>query len=164
VSVRYGPDTAVPLRQDIARLTPLPSGAHPAVVFMGVTAHGTQAVFALGEGVQHAGPGICRFNRADCTSILLKAGGTERLAVPAQRGATRNVILRVVRITPTLTHSLTVAQAAYARHSALGLCELLLGNPMVFNPLTGTLSNQATAACQSQATATAFAPAVSAGS
>lgn len=157
VSVRYGPTAAASLRRDIARLEPLPSASHPAAMFMGVTAHGHQAVFALGAAVrQHAGPGICRVDRAHCSEILLGAGQTEQLTLPTASGGTRSVLLRVARIASTVTHSHAAALAAFDRHSAVGLCEVVLAAPMFYNSTTGTLSSVAPLACAGHTGAVPF--------
>jgi hypothetical protein len=171
VSVRFGKDTGAPLRSDLARLTPLPSARQPLVMFVGMLSNGRQAVFALGHGVQHTGPGWCRPSRTQCAAILLKAGQTEHVTVPATGGAqgaatasvpSRQLILRVVRIRASITHSHKVALAAYQRYSSVGQCELDLSNPVAYNQTTGTLSTVATAACHAHPHAVPFSYAVSA--
>ncbi len=157
VWLRFGKDTTVPVRTNVARLTPLPSVKQPDVMFMGVMAGGRQAVFALRAGLQHAGPGLCRPDRAHCSAILLQAGQTEHITVPATSGAQQQqLILRLVHIASHVTHSRKVALAAYQRHSAAGLCELDLADPVSYSQSNGTVSSVATAACRKQSAAVPF--------
>jgi hypothetical protein len=155
VDVRYGKDANVPVRSDLARLALLPSAQAPAVMFMGVMTGGRQAVFALGTGVTHRGPGLCRPDHTQCSAILLAAGQTEQLTVPTASGGHRSVILRVVRIRSTVTHSRSVALAAFNRHSAAGQCDLELTDPVLYSSAHGTLS-AAAAECRQQPSAVAF--------
>jgi hypothetical protein len=150
VAVRYGKDISVRLRSNIARLTALPSATQPQVMFLGVMTGGKQAVFALRSGVGHTGPGLCRPDHARCSAILLKAGQTEHLTVPLSDGSKQKVILRVVRITHSVTHSRTAALAAYLRYSPAGLCDLALADPVLYNLGTGTVTGMPKAVCDKQ--------------
>ncbi|HET8976973.1 MAG TPA: hypothetical protein VFN87_02385 [Solirubrobacteraceae bacterium] len=150
VWVRAGKDSSVPVREDLARLTPLPSPALPEAMFMGVMAGGREAVFALRQGVAHSGPGVCRPGRAQCSVILLKPGQTEKLTVPANGGKTWQFILRVVHIASRVTHSEKQARAAFTRHSAAGLCDLAMADPLGYNMTSGTLLTIASAVCTGQ--------------
>jgi hypothetical protein len=126
-------------------------------MFMGVFAGGTQAVFAVRSGVGHTGPGWCRPSHTQCSAIVLRPRQTEHISVPsASGGQPRQYILRVTRVTAGTTHSRTVALAAYNRHSAAGLCELDLANPVSFSQTDGTVTNVATAACKKQKSAVPF--------
>jgi hypothetical protein len=150
VSLRYGKDAGARVRTGVARLTPLPSAKQPQVMFMGVMGNGQQAVFALGAGIQHTGPGLCRPSRTRCSALQLKGGQTEHIILPTANSGTRQVLLRVVRIASSITHSRSVALAAYQRHSAAGLCALDLAEPVAYSPTTGTLATVAAAACKAQ--------------
>ena len=150
VWVRAGKDTSAPLRENLARLTPLPSVALPQAMFMGVMAGGHEAVFALRQGVGHSGPGICRPGRVQCSVILLKPGQTEKLTVPANGGKTWQFILRVVHIASRVTHSDRQARADYTRHSAAGLCDLAMADPLGYNMTNGTLLTIASTVCAGQ--------------
>jgi hypothetical protein len=158
VAVRFGKDTTVPIRKDLARLTPLPSAKQPEVMFMGVMAGGRQAVFTLGTGITHTGPGLCRPDRTRCSAIVLQNGQTERLTVPAADStkAPRHLVLRLVHVYSSVTHSRVAALGAYKRHSKAGLCDLDLASPVSYSPTTGTLSTAATAACKNQQSAVPF--------
>jgi hypothetical protein len=126
-------------------------------MFMGVMAGGQQAVFALGAGITHAGPGLCRPDRTLCSAIVLQDGQTERLTIPAAGNAKpQHLMLRLVHVYSTVTHSRSAALAAYQRHSDAGLCDLDLASPVSYSQTTGTLSTAATAACKNQPSAVPF--------
>ena len=151
VNVRIGTDANAPVRTDLERLTPLPSAKQPELMFMGVLAGGHKAVFALAAGVTHSGPGICRPSRQVCSEILISAGQTERITVPTTGSKLPQIlILRLVAIHSSTTHSKSTALVAYERHSAAGLCDLDLAAPMSYNASNGTLSGAAGAACRKQ--------------
>lgn len=148
VTVRFGKDLSVPLRTNIARLTPLPSGRAPEVMFMGVMSNGRSAVFALRQAIGHTGPGLCRPDHDLCSAIVLKPGQTERLTIPTAAGGKQKVVLRVVALTSSITHSQKVALDAFNRISHSGACDLLLSDPMLYNLETGTLSNVPKSICK----------------
>ncbi len=160
VAVRYGKDTSVRLRSNVARLTAFPSASQPQVMFLGVMTGGKQAVFALRSGVGHTGPGLCRPDHTRCSAIVLKARQTEHLTVPLTDGSQKQVILRVVRITRSVTHSRKAALAAYERYSAAGLCDLALADPVLYNLGSGTVTGVPKAVCQHQPAAVPFTPLV----
>jgi hypothetical protein len=147
VDVRFGKSLQVPLRADIARLTPLPSAQEPDVMFEGVMSNGNAAVFALRQGVGHTGPGWCHPDHSTCSVIVLKPGQTEDLTIPGANGTVQTRMLRVVRITSRVTHSQKVALAAFHRVSPSGLCDLVLANPLLYHLDTGTYSNIPKEAC-----------------
>jgi hypothetical protein len=157
VSLRYGKDLSVPLKSDVARLTPLPNVVQPQVMFMGVMADGKSAVFALHSGLGHTGPGLCRPDHLRCSAIVLRAGQTEHLTISTATGAHRQVVLRVVKISSSITHSRTVALAAYHHVSAAGQCELDLANPVSYDSATGTISSVTRSACEKHPNAVPFA-------
>ncbi len=156
VSLRFGKDLSVPVKTNVARLTPLPNIMAPQVMFMGVMSDGASAVFALHAGVGHTGPGLCRPDHAHCSAIVLKAGQTEHLSVPAANGSRTDLVLRVVKIASSITHSRTVALNAYHRVNNAGQCELDLANPVSYDPVTGTISSVAKSACQRHPDAVPF--------
>lgn len=169
-SIRIGKDTSAPLRSDVTRLTPLPSIRKPLVMFMGVMSGGRQALFTLQPGIGHTGPGLCRPSHTRCAAIVLGSGQTEVLTVPGTGGKARHVILRVVRISGHVTHSLVTALGAYKRFSGVGLCEVALADPVLYDVFNGTVATVASRACKGHPNAVPFpspsapAPAVSAGS
>jgi hypothetical protein len=155
VDVRVATGNFGPLRSDVPRLTPLPSVAQPKAMFMGVMAGGKGAVFALGAGVQHVGPGVCRPDRLRCAAIVLRVGEIEHIIAPVA-GGPRQFDLSVVAITSRVTHSSDDALAAFRRHSAAGLCELDLADPVTFKQDAGTVSAVADMACKDQSAAVPF--------
>ncbi|HXD63126.1 MAG TPA: hypothetical protein VNV17_00840 [Solirubrobacteraceae bacterium] len=157
VSLRFGKDLSVPVKNDVARLTPFPNVVAPQVIFMGVMSDGSSAVFALHAGVGHTGPGLCRPDHAHCSAIVLKAGQTEHLSVPGTNGSHQDLVLRVVKIASSITHSRRVALDAYHRVNDAGQCELDLANPVSYDSLTGTISSVVKNACQKHPNAVPFA-------
>jgi hypothetical protein len=153
VALRVGTGSFAPLRSDVVRLSPLPSVAEPKAMFMGVMAGGTEAVFALGAGVQHTGPGECRPDRKRCAAIVLRVGQTEQI-VAAVAGGPRQLNLRLVGISSFVTHSHDIALAAFHRYSAAGLCELDLADPVTYSQ--GTVSAVAASVCKNQQAAVPF--------
>jgi hypothetical protein len=156
VSIRFGRNKA-PVRHNIARLTALPSAGSPQVMFFGVMSGGRQAVFGLGAGVAHAGPGLCRPSRTSCSAIVLSAGQGEEVAWPTASGGMAQAILQVDKITSTITHSRAEALKAYKRVSRSGICDLSLAQPVSYDPDTGTVQSFPKDACKAQATSAPFA-------
>ncbi len=156
VDVRVGANASAPVRRDVARLTPFPSAKRPEVMYMGVMAGGKQAAFALNGNVGHAGPGVCRPSVQVCSVIMLRAGQTETFTVPMAGGGQQRLVLRVAKIRSRVTGSHAEAFAAYERHSAAGLCDLALAEPMSYSRSAGTLTGMAGAACKDQPVAVPF--------
>jgi hypothetical protein len=156
VSIRFGKENA-PARNDIARLTALPSAGNPEAMFFGVLPGGKQAVFGLGDGVAHAGRGLCRPSRSSCSAIVLSAGQGEEIAWATDTGRMAQAMLQVGKITSRVTHSRAEALKAYHRVSAAGICDLSLSQPVSYNPTTGTVENFPKNACKAQAASAPFA-------
>jgi hypothetical protein len=156
VSIRFGKNDA-PVRKDIPRLAALPSAGNPQLMFFGVMSGGRQAVFGLGAGVAHAGPGLCRPSRTSCSAIVLSAGESEEVAWPTATGSVAQAVLRVNKITSRITHSRKEALKAYQRVSAAGMCDLSLSQPVNYDPETGTVQNFPKNACKAQTASAPFA-------
>jgi hypothetical protein len=156
VSIRWGKDNA-PLRNDIPRLTALPSAGNPQVMFFGVLAGGKRAVFGLNDGMAHTGQGMCRPSRSSCSAIVLAPGQREAVAWPNNTGGVDEGVLTLSRITSRVTHSRKEALKAYNRISAAGLCDLSLSQPVTYDPATGTVQNFPKDACKAQAASAPFA-------
>lgn len=156
VAVRSGKTTTEPVHHNIAWLTPLPSATQPDALFLGVMAGGQQAAFALGSGLVAKGPGLCRPAHTQCDIILLKAGQTEQLLAPNSKGAEQQRLLHVVQISGQVTHSARTARAAAARFSSAGVCDLGGAEPVLFDPVTGTLESMPKVTCSNQATSPLF--------
>ena len=124
-------------------------------MFMGVLAGGKGAVFALGAAVQHSGPGVCRPDRKRCAAIVLRVGETEQIIAPAA-GGPRQFNLSLVGVASRVTHSSDDALAAFQRHSAAGLCEIDLADPVTYSAGVGTVSAVADTSCKDQPAAVPF--------
>jgi hypothetical protein len=124
-------------------------------MFMGVMAGGRYAVFALGAGVQHSGPGLCRPDRKRCAAIVLRVGQTEQMIAPAA-GGPRRLNLRLVSIASRVTHSRDEALFSFERQSTAGQCELHLATPLAYSQGAGTVAPVAPAACRDQPAAVPF--------
>ena len=128
VDLRFGTAIVPPLRRDIVRLTALPSGRTPAVVFLGVTADGRRAVFSLLAGTTVSGDGRCVPRVRACAQLLLAAGQGEVVqagGVPYR--------LAVLRIRTETTRSAARARAFARRVSPKGSCVLALQQPFVLD-------------------------------
>jgi hypothetical protein len=145
------------VRKDIPRLTALPSAGNPQLMFFGVMSGGRQAVFGLGAGVAHAGPGLCRPSRSSCSAIVLSAGESEAVAWPSATGTMTQAIIQVQKITSTVTHSRAKALKAYKHVSAAGICDLSMSQPVLYDPDTGTVQNFPKNACKAQTASAPFA-------
>lgn len=151
VDVRAGTSATARVRDNVQRLTPLPSAKQPVAMFMGVLAGGKQAAFALASAVRLSGPGVCHPHKWMCAEIVLSASQTERITMSSAGSKTQaQLVLRLVAVSSSVTHSQSTALAAYERHSAAGQCDLDLAQPMSYNQSEGTLSAAAGAACQHQ--------------
>ena len=157
VSVRFGKDLSVPVKNDVARLTPFPNvDGTPGDV------HGCDVRRPL-RGVRPARRG--RAHR----SGTLPARPRPLFGDRAQRGSDRaSQRSRRQRQPPgpgaarrqdlQLHHALApVALDAYQRVNDAGQCELDLANPVSYDPVTGTISSVAKNACQRHPNAVPFA-------
>jgi hypothetical protein len=156
VSVQFSKDGRGHVHKDIPRLTALPSAGNPQLMFFGVMSNGRQAVFGLGAGVAHAGPGLCRPSRSSCSAIVLSPGDAEEVAWPTRTGGMTQAILHVDKITSRVTHSRQEALKAYKRVSSAGICDLSLAQPVNYDPDTGTVQNFPKDACKAQASSAPF--------
>ena len=74
VDLRFGQDGKLSARNDVARLSPLPSAADPFFVFMGVLADGKTALFLVSSDAEATGDGTCKPTPENCERIELQAG------------------------------------------------------------------------------------------
>jgi hypothetical protein len=106
--------------ENIKRLTPLPSAQAPLVVFMGVTAGGKSATFALvGEAILH-GNGVCLPSASQCQAIDLQPGHSEQLEYLPPDGQTITYELKVASISSNKA-SASAAQHSYRLQSRAGV-------------------------------------------
>lgn len=172
VDLQIGPLGSPMTHEDIARLTPLPNERAPQAMYMGVTDHGRRAVFALGAGVEvraagkgHAARAACVPSRVDCALVVIPAGGRVELLYVSSTGRQRMLALHVRRITTRLTRSASVAKTAREHVSAVGLCDLKLGDPIgFFDPAGESLKLPSIASCRHHKLAVPFPGSLGAGS
>jgi hypothetical protein len=172
VDLRIGAPGSPVAHRDIARLTPLPGERSPQVMYMGVADHGRRAVFALGAGVEvrsisadRSAGAFCDPSRVDCALLVIPAGKSVGLSYVSSTGAVRTLVLRLSRISSQMTRSSAVMNTARRRVSAVGLCDLKLGDPIgFFNPADDNVKIPSTAACRHQKLAVPFPGSLGAGS
>jgi hypothetical protein len=125
VSLRFGVNGgALETIKDVARLSPLPSETDPFFVFMGVlethATHEQRAVFIVSSDATPTGEGACHPTKQDCETVELAKGQTVFFDYTAPDGTPTQYQLELVGIHKTAVESAAKAQAAIARHSAVG--------------------------------------------
>lgn len=120
VDIRFGEAGAQDTLRNVPRLTPLPDGENPFLIFLGVLSDGKTAVFLVSADIVPAGDGKCKPSRADCETIHLKSGDTEFFDVPSGEAGIIQYQLDLVKITKEVTSSAAQAARAYARESRAG--------------------------------------------
>ena len=120
VDLRFGQDGDLEKRNDVARLSPLPSAEDPFFVFMGVLADGKTALFLVSSDAEATGDGTCRPSPVNCERIEMQAGQTEFFDVTTPDGATVQYQLDLVRVARVRSTSPAVAANARNRESADG--------------------------------------------
>jgi hypothetical protein len=121
IDVRFGPAGGTLRRiQDVRRLRPLPSAAHPVVIFLGMRSDHATAVFLVSTDVNAQGEGKCVPSRAVCQAIELREGQVALLDVRAGNGTVAQYELDLDKVTLHETTSKAEAQSSYARVSRAG--------------------------------------------
>jgi hypothetical protein len=125
VSLRFGVNGGkVKTIKDVARLSPLPSETDPFFVFLGVLqtekTHEQRAVFMVSSDATPTGEGSCHPTAQDCETVELAKGQTVFFDYTAPDGTPTQYQLQLVGIHKTEITSAAKAQAAIARHSAVG--------------------------------------------
>ena len=120
VDLRFGQDGRLEKRNDVARLSPLPSADDPFFVFMGVLADGKTALFLVSSDADATGDGTCKPSPESCERIEMQAGQTEFFDVTTPDGATVQYQLDLVRVARVRSTSPAVAANARSRESADG--------------------------------------------
>lgn len=124
VSLRFGVDGGkLKTIKDVARLSPLPSETDPFFVFLGVlttAAKEKRAVFMVSSDATPTGEGACHPTKNDCETVELTKGQTVFFDYTAPDGTPTQYQLELVGIHRTAVTSAAKAQAAFARHSAVG--------------------------------------------
>lgn len=141
-------------------------------MYMGVTDHGQSAVFALAAGVEirplsgaRSAGAFCRPSRADCALAVIPSGKSVALLYVDSTGKDQGRVLKVSGVSSQVTHSASVVKAARQHVSAVGLCDLKLGDPIGFVDLSdSSVSVPSTGACRSKKHAVPFPGSLGAGS
>jgi hypothetical protein len=120
VDLRFGQDGSLTARNDVARLSPLPSADDPFFVFMGVLADGKTALFLVSSDAEATGDGTCKPSPDNCERIELQAGETEFFDVTTPDGAVVQYQLDLVRVSRVKSASAATAASARARESEDG--------------------------------------------
>jgi hypothetical protein len=120
VDIRFGQDGTLTKRNDVARLSPLPSAADPFFVFMGVLADGKTALFLVSSDAEATGDGTCKPSPESCERIEMQAGQTEFFDVTTPDGATVQYQLDLVKVSRVRSGSPAVAANARSRESSEG--------------------------------------------
>jgi hypothetical protein len=120
VDLRFGKDGKLTARDDVARLSPLPSAADPFFVFMGVLADGKTALFLVSSDAESTGDGTCKPSPTDCQRVEMQAGETEFFDVTTPDGAVVQYQLDLVRVARIESDSPAVAAGARSRESGDG--------------------------------------------
>ena len=120
VDLRFGQDGRLTKRNDVARLSPLPSAEDPFFVFMGVLADGKTALFLVSSDAEATGDGTCKPSPESCERIEMQAGQTEFFDVTTPDGATVQYQLDLVRVSRVRSSNPAVAANARSRESSEG--------------------------------------------
>jgi hypothetical protein len=83
---------------NLKRLTPLPDAEHPLIIYSGVSAGGTAAVFALLHEAIVKGGGSCLPSETQCEMVRVPVGKTEELQYVGNEGQAVVYLLQVVSI------------------------------------------------------------------
>jgi len=79
LKVRFGSTDGELTTRTVKRLTGLPGGPRPAVLYLGLLADRKSAVFVVDAGVEVIGDGTCDPSPENCQTLTLKEGETEFL-------------------------------------------------------------------------------------
>ncbi|MDQ5808313.1 MAG: hypothetical protein M3320_06510, partial [Actinomycetota bacterium] len=120
VDLRFGRDGDLTKRNDVARLSPLPSADDPFFVFMGVLADGKTALFLVSSDAEATGDGTCQPSPDNCERIEMQAGETEFFDVTTPDGAVVQYQLDLVRVARVKSASAAVAAGNRSRESSDG--------------------------------------------
>jgi hypothetical protein len=120
VDLRFGPAGGVAPRNDVARLTPLPSAQDPFFVFLGVLADGKTALFLVSSDAEATGDGTCKPSPQSCERIEMRAGDTEFFDLTTPEGEVVQYQLDLRSVHRRRAAKASVATAARTRESEPG--------------------------------------------
>jgi hypothetical protein len=120
VDLRFGKNGSVQSKNDVPRLSPLPSTEDPFFVFLGVAADGKTALFLVSSDAEATGDGKCVPSPANCDRVEMQAGDTEFFDVATPEGEVVQYQLDLVKISRKTAANAAVAQSARVRQSTEG--------------------------------------------
>lgn len=120
VDLRFGKDGSLSSKNDVPRLSPLPSQADPFFVFLGVAADGKTGMFLVSSDATATGDGKCLPSPENCDRVELKAGETEFFDVATPEGEVVQYQLDLVRVSRKTSATAAMATAARSRESEAG--------------------------------------------
>jgi hypothetical protein len=120
VDLRFGKDGTLSTKNDVPRLSPLPSQADPFFVFLGIAADGKTAMFLVSSDATATGDGKCLPTAENCDRVELQAGETEFFDVATPAGEVVQYQLDLVRVSRRTAASAAMATAARSRESDAG--------------------------------------------
>jgi hypothetical protein len=120
VDLRFGKNGSVASKNDVPRLSPLPSTEDPFFVFLGVAADGKTALFLVSSDAEATGDGKCVPSPANCDRVEMQAGDTEFFDVATPEGEVVQYQLDLVKISRKTAANAAVAQGARVRQSTAG--------------------------------------------
>jgi len=124
------------VRDDVARLAPLPSSRNPLVLFFGVFNEGESAGFLIKDGVRVKGSNCSAEPAGECSLLRLKPGRSAQVSIEETTYA-----LKVVAIRRVTTRDEATARRAFERTSRVGECLLNTDGGygmLTFDPRSGT--------------------------
>ncbi len=99
---------------DLTRLDPLTAGGEAPLVFAGVTAGGSSAIFTLMREVILHGPAVCRPSASQCQAIQLEPGQSEELEYVLSSSQTLIYKIQLVSITAVKASAAKAASVFHA--------------------------------------------------
>jgi hypothetical protein len=114
LEVRFGLTEGQLESRNVKRLTGLPGGTSPAVLYLGLLDDHKTAVFMVDAGVEVLGDGVCDPSPEDCQTLTLKQGETEFLTRGDQQWELDLVDIHVKRTDDA--KAARKARAVEARH------------------------------------------------
>jgi hypothetical protein len=119
LQVRFGPIGSTGGRRNLDRLSPLPGGGSPAVIYLGLLGDRKTAVFLVSSDVRAEGDGRCMPSPRNCQTLRMRAGDTEFFDQSTSHGVNQ-FQLDVVTVPHRQVSSARAAQKMKARVSRRG--------------------------------------------
>lgn len=138
LSVRFGESSGAPARRELPRLTGLPGGARPGLLYLGLLSDHTTAIFLVDATASVRGDGDCRPSPRDCQRLQMRRGDIEFVDFGGKQYQ-----LELLTVQTHKTSSASAARAARTRTADGGRGKLraLLSRvgPLRYDEGSGTL-------------------------